>query len=298
MSLPSSSIETSKSWRGVAIVLFAAVLWSTSGFFVKSPAFDHWPEQSRGVLLAFWRALFASLLLSLFVRRIEWNWRLIVAAACFTAMNATYLTSMVYCEVSLAIWLQYTSPIWVLLGAWWCFGETPQRRERYPWVLLMTGVLVIIGFGPASGSLLGVFLGLMSGLFFAGVVLTLRWLRDVDPAWVVLVNHLSTALILLPVVLGLNIWPAGGQQWSLLALFGCLQMGLPYVLFAKAIKQISSREASALLLLEPLLVPVWVFIAYRHLPEYQPPAISVIVGGVMILMGLFWRYLLSRQVPS
>jgi drug/metabolite transporter (DMT)-like permease len=293
----SPSVSNTAAWRGTAIVLLAAVLWSTSGFFVKSPAFQDWPDQSRGLLLAFWRALFASALLAFFVRRVEWNWRLMVSAGCFAAMNTSYLTSMVYCEATLAIWLQYTSPIWVLLGGWWWFGEVPDRRERYPWLLLFAGVFVVILFGPGAGSWLGVFLGALSGFFFAGVVLSLRWLRGVDPAWVVLVNHLFTAILILPIVWWQGIWPEGWQQWSLLALFGGLQMGLPYVLFAFAIKHISSREASALLLLEPLFLPVWVYLAYHHLPDYQPPATAVMVGGGMILCGLAWRYALSRRVP-
>ena len=49
--------------RGRLLVLTAAVLWSTSGFFAKAPLFEEWPLDQRGICLAFWRALFACLLL-------------------------------------------------------------------------------------------------------------------------------------------------------------------------------------------------------------------------------------------
>jgi len=41
------------------LVLTAAVMWSTSGFFVKAPYLAGWP----GPVLAFWRALFACVVL-------------------------------------------------------------------------------------------------------------------------------------------------------------------------------------------------------------------------------------------
>lgn len=59
---------------GRVLILMAAVMWSTSGFFAKAPLFADWPLEIdgmpvRGPLLAFWRAAFASLVLLPFVRK-------------------------------------------------------------------------------------------------------------------------------------------------------------------------------------------------------------------------------------
>ena len=43
---------------------------------------------------------------------------------------------------------------------------------------------------------------------------------------------------------------------------GMLQMGLPYWLFAKSVKQIPGHEATGIVILEPILVPLWVYIAW------------------------------------
>src|SRR5438045_1876918 len=53
------------------LVLAAAVLWSTSGFFVKSPYLAGW----TGPRLAFWRAAFACLILWPLVRRPKFSWK-------------------------------------------------------------------------------------------------------------------------------------------------------------------------------------------------------------------------------
>src|SRR5690348_10431689 len=89
------------------LVLAAATLWSTSGFFVKAPHLSGWP----GPAIAFWRAVFACVVLWPLVRRPEWSWRLIPAAICFAAMNFTYLTAMAKGSAANAIWLQCTAPV-------------------------------------------------------------------------------------------------------------------------------------------------------------------------------------------
>lgn len=205
-----SSQDASK-WRGRLLIIVGAIMWSTSGFFAKAPIFDEWPEDSRGVLLAFWRALFAAIVLGLMVRRVQWTWKLIPMAATFAAMNWAYLTSLVYCESTLAIWLQYTAPAWVFLIGWLVFRDQPRWRD---WLLLAfatVGVSIILSAELWGASPIGVRIGLVSGLTFAGVVLMLRWLRDYDAAWIVFLNHVATALLFLPVVIHEQIYPSGSQ---------------------------------------------------------------------------------------
>src|SRR6476646_11504706 len=72
------------------LVLVAAVMWSTSGFFVKSPYLAGW----SGERLAFWRAAFACLALWPMVRRPVWSWKLIPMTLLFVGMNYSYLTTM------------------------------------------------------------------------------------------------------------------------------------------------------------------------------------------------------------
>lgn len=284
-------------WRGRLLIVLAAVLWSTSGLFAKAPIFEGWPTESRGVLFAFWRALFAAAVLLLMVRKVQWSWKLIPLSTVFAAMNWTFLNSLVYCESTLAIWLQYTAPAWVFLVGWKVFKDQPGWRD---WALLgfaALGVSIILQAELYGASPIGVQFGLASGLCFAGVVLMLRWLQDFDSAWLIFLNHAVTAILFLPAMLSLQVYPSPTQSAYLLG-FGALQMGLPYVIFARAVRWVPSHEASALTLLEPLLVPLWVFLAWRTAPDYQPPAFTTIIGGSFILAGLLIRYSRSRKRGS
>ncbi|MEM7455056.1 MAG: EamA family transporter [Planctomycetota bacterium] len=286
--------------RGRILICIAALLWSTSGLFAKAPIFDAWPEEVRGALFAFWRATFAAGILLLLVRRIQWSWKLIPTALIFAAMNWTYLSALVYSEATLAIWLQYTSPAWVFLFGLFVLREKQTVRD---WILLAfaVGGLSVILFALISGANpIGIGWGMLAGVTFAAVVISLRWCREFDPAWLIFLNHVATAFLFFPVMLNSNIYPAG-SQWLYLIAFGSLQMGIPYVLFTRAMKTVTSHEAAGLSLLEPLLVPVWVFVAWSSSPEYEPPAVTTIAGGALILTGLvirYWPMRLSSRKPE
>jgi len=269
-------------------VVLAALLWSTSGFFAKSPYLAGWP----GPALAFWRAAFACLVLWPLVRRPEWSWKLVPMAVTFALMNYTYLTAIAQGSAANAIWLQCTAPVWVLLVGVLVFREHAVGRD---WLLVAfsaAGVAVILYFESRGAALSAVLWGLASGVFYAGVVLSLRHLRAMESAWLVALNHLVTAVVLSPWALG-GLWGASaaaplpqGVQWAMLAGFGMFQMGLPYVLFTRGLKSIPGHEATGIGLLEPLLVPLWVYLAWGDRPAWW-----TLAGGGLILLGLAIRYL-------
>jgi len=281
-------------FRGRWRIVCAALLWSTSGFFVKSHWFDSWPIETRGIQLAFWRCLFAGLFLLPLVRRPRWSWRLVPAGLFFLAMNVTYLTAMTSTTAANAIWLQYTAPMWVLFIGVGFFKETATRADHWMIGLCMLGVLVIVSCEVCAALVLGysfegIVWGVIGGISFAGVILSMRTLRDLDSLWMVTWCMLTTAVALGPYVVWTNQWPST-PQWMPLVLFGVAQLGVGYVLFAMGVRSISGHEASGILLLEPILVPIWVFVAWRNSPGYTPPAIWTIVGGGFILVGLLIRY--------
>jgi drug/metabolite transporter (DMT)-like permease len=268
------------------LVLTAAIMWSTSGFFVKAPYLAGWP----GPALAFWRAAFACVVLWPLVRRPQWSWKLIPATATFAAMNYAFLTAMAKGSAANAIWLQLTAPVWVLIVGVFVFGERAVWRD---WLLILfaaAGVAVILFYESRGESLEAVMWGLASGVFYAGVVLSLRQLRHLESAWLVALNHLVTAIVLAPMAFRGEHFPTG-VQWLLLAGLGIVQMGLPYVLFARGLKSIPGHEATGIGLIEPLLVPVWVYLAWGDKPEWW-----TLVGGGLILAGLVVRYFGVNQV--
>jgi len=268
----------------ILLVFFATLLWSTNGFFAKSPWFHDW----SGLSIACWRAAFASLILLPLVRRPVWSLKLLPVALIFAAMNYFFLTSMQRGTAANAIWLQHTAPFWIVLfGSLW-LGESAGWRDLLVLGFQMIGVVLILVVELQGTAVAGVIFGLLAGLTYALVQLSLRWMRDQDPAWLVAVNHVVTVLVLLPFVARFGQRPEG-IQWLLLAIFGMLQMGLPYLLFARGLQTLSTHEAAGIVLLEPVLVPCWVYLAWSQTDHYAPPSWSTFVGGSFILLGLLMR---------
>ncbi len=278
---------TSGKFRGRLWVIAAALMWSSSGLFAKAPIFDAWPVEARGMLLAFWRGFFAMLVLAPSVRRPRWNWFLVPMVICFTAMNLSYLTAMTRTTAANAIWLQSTAPWWVFLFSVLVFREPVVRRDLVPLVFGILGVGTILGFEFAHSQGLvrgGVVWGLFSGATYAGVVICIRQLRHENSPWLVALNHAVAVVAILPWVVALGRWPSL-VQLLVLAGFGALQMAIPYLCLIRGLRSVSAQEAVAIGLLEPVLIPVWVFLAWREVP-----APWTIAGAGLILVGLVLRY--------
>lgn len=274
---------------GRLLIVAAALLWSTNGLFAKAPIFDDWPPHCRGTLLGFWRALFAGLFVLPLVRRPSWSFRMAPMAICFAAMNVTFLNALNSGTTANAIWLQSTAPFWVFLLALTRGNETFERRDL---ILLGSGVIGVglILYFELSRSFLegtspwGVGFGLASGVLYAGVVISLRGLRAADSAWLVAVNHLFAAIALAPAYIHYGVHPSLTQLVTVAA-FGALQMGLPYVLFTMGLRRVTSQEGAGIGLLEPVISPLWVFLAWGEAPRWW-----TLAGGAGILVGLLARY--------
>ncbi len=265
-------------------VVAAAVLWSTSGLFVKSTMFLDWSSDVRGVRLAFWRALFAGLLLIPAVRRPRMRWLMLPMVFCFAGMNMAYLSAMSVGSAANAIWLQYTAPLWVMIYGTLVLKEPFTRRNAVSAAFLVLGLLTILLPELHGQNPVGVLLALVAGGFYAAVVLFLRTMRDEDGPWLVVLNHLGAAVIIAPFMFAHGfVWPSA-PQFGTLVLFGFFQMGLAYFCFSRGLRHVTGSEAAILGLVEPLLVPVWAYLVARELPS-----MTTTVGAGLILLGLVYQ---------
>jgi drug/metabolite transporter (DMT)-like permease len=281
---PASSVRHAR-----LLALVAAILWSTSGFFVKAPYFQGW----SGPALAFWRAAFACLVLCPLVRAPRWTWKLVPMSVCFVGMNYSFLTAMVKGSAANAIWLQCTAPVWALLIGVLVFHERSEWRDWLMAASAAAGVALILFF-ESSGAIVSAAVGwgLAAGVCYAGVILALRHLRDYDAVWLAAVNHLAALVVLAPIALRGGPFPSG-IQWLFLAGLGILQMALPYVLFTRSLQQLAGHEAAGIGLIEPLLIPLWAYLAWGDRPAWW-----TLAGGGFILLGLAIRYLGPLPVNS
>jgi len=224
-----------------------------------------------------------------------------VMVGLFAVMNALFISAIALGTSANAILLQNTAPFFVYLVTVFVLGEPPDRRSLRALLIGMVGMVVIVGGGGEFGGRFDVMLmGLGSGLTYAGIILCLRHLRTEASQWLIVQNHLGSALCLSAAVLVLNgsgpwlDWMTAptARQLGLLAVFGSIQMGLPYFLFARGLRSVSPQEAGAITLLEPVLNPLW---AYLISPETDTPTVYTAVGGLLIIGALGYRYMPNRK---
>ncbi|MCH7989718.1 MAG: EamA family transporter [Planctomycetes bacterium] len=281
--------------HGRILLISAAIMWSTSGLFLKSPLMEELPLDSRGPVVACYRALFAAAVLIPFVRfgSIRWKPALVPMTILFAVMNLLFVTAMTRTTAAATIFLQYTSTAWAFLFGLLFLKERVERGNLVALAFSLCGIVWIVAGDWGGENFTGNLLALGSGFCYAGVVLSLRVLRDEDSAWLVTLNNLIGGLVLLPWAFSADI-SLRSEQWLLVALLGAFQLGVPYVLFARGIRSIRIQEAALLSLMEPVLNPVWVLFVWKRSPEP-----TTWIGGALILTGLAVRYLLfpSRE-PS
>jgi drug/metabolite transporter, DME family len=261
-------------------LIAAASLWSLSGVFTKILSLP-------GPLVAFYRTLSAAVFLFLFLRKgptFSFHRRHLVLILFFAAMNVTFISAMTVTTSANAIFLQYTAPVWMTIFSVVILKERLDRPSLLSLVIGMIGIVILLA-GEWKTEGLGVGLGLLSGVLFAGVALCLRWLRGDDPRFLTFVEMAGSSIILLPFVL--LTFPISQ------IVIAPHQMGIPYLLFARGLSTVSAQEAGVILLLEPLLNPLWTFLAVREVPSS-----ATLVGGTFLLGSVLCRYLFQIAAPK
>jgi len=279
---------------GNLLIVISCVLWSLSGAFGKLISLP-------GPTLACYRVLIAGLALLplLKMQHVRFRPAMAVMVGCFTIMNVTFISALTLTSAANAIFLQYTSPVWIALAGVLFLKESLDRIAVVSLVLSIFGVGVIL-WGQGAALNLGVLLALIAGVSYAGVAVSLRWLRDEDSVYLTILNMLGSGSILLAF---LFFWPQDTSAGSLLAIsladlpwlaaFGVIQMGLPYVLFTRALTKVPAQQAGILTLVEPMLVPVAAWFAVGEIPDTA----TILGGGIIlvaVLLGLSRPFFVQR----
>ncbi len=269
------------------------------------------------IQMALFRSLFAGLVMLPLVRRGDMKFRPLmpVMVACFAAMNALYLTALAGGQAANAILLQNTAPFFVFLVAVFFLKEKVDRRNVVSLFIGLSGIAIILtglmmqesptptptSPTDSESNILAISaMAIGSGFFYAMVILCLRSLREQSSQWLTFLNHLGSGIIL-AVVLLIIMGPSAWGDWittptlrqlCYLAVFGAVQMALPYWFFSKGLRTIGPQEAGIITLLEPMLNPVW---AYMISPETETPPLTTWIGGGVLLTALAWRYWPKRR---
>jgi len=264
--------------QGRIFILLAGLLWSLAGIFIKS-------LELPAVVIVFYRSLFASLFFLLFLRKRRWkvSFHLLISVTSYTAAISFFVFSNKLTTAANAIVLQYTAPIFVFLFIRLLFREPISKGNLMTLLLSMLGVAIIFTGSSGGQDLWGVSVAVLSGFLFAIYMINLRYLAGFDPLVLTFINNLVCSIALFPLMVS-HSTPFGGQLLAL-AVMGVVQLGAPYFFFSKGLERLALQEASLIVLIEPVLNPIWVAWGVGEVPS-----IPTLIGGSVILFSLVLRY--------
>jgi DME family drug/metabolite transporter len=264
--------------RSRLLLLAAAFLWSTAGAAMKLCQLTGWQ-------IAGGRSLVAGSFLFIAVRgaRRLPNRAVLATAAGYAATVTLFALANKLTTAANAIFIQSTAPLWVVLLSPRLLGERPSRAELATIPIYGVGLLCFFLDDLSPGQRLGNWLALAAGLAFATCIVGLRLVQERGPSALVYGNWLA-ALATAPLWV-MDPSPAVGDLLVLLYL-GVFQLGLAYLCFARGVARTPALEASLLVLLEPVLNPIWTFLIAGERPGQW-----AIVGGGIVLLATLWRTL-------
>jgi RarD protein len=271
-----ASLEQRATRDGRVAMLVAAVAWSSAGLAQRE--LDATPAtQVLG------RAMFAFLALLALVALTERSG--IVAplrslgrdgaavAVLMAISSGTFLLALNHTTVANVLFLQAASPMIAALLGWALLSERISRRTWLAMGLAAVGVTVMV-VGSIDAGAVGVALPILMTASFAIVIVITRYRRDVSmmPA-----TCASQALVVVVAAPFASLGSASATDWGLFFVLGTFQIGAGLALLTVGARLLPPAEVALLSLLEVVLGPLWVWLAYSERPNAP-----TLVGGVVV----------------
>ena len=170
-----------------------------------------------------------------------------------------YFTCLKITCVSIAILLQYTAPIYVMLASPFLLKEKIRTESIAALFIAITGVFFIVrpedglsGIELTGTYMLGMIAGLLSGIVFAALILNVKVLKAEYPELAIVFWPMGIAFLLLspfafevsPSVLYSNL--------NLLAAFGIVSIGFGEIFTVLGLANLKAQTGSLLSLVEPV----------------------------------------------
>jgi drug/metabolite transporter (DMT)-like permease len=267
------------------MVLTAALLFSTGGAAVKMTSLTAWQVASlRSGIAAI------ALLLLLPAARRGWSWRSILVGCAYAGTMISFVVANKLTTAANAVFLQSTAPLYILLIGPILLSEPIRRRQLFFMAALAAGMSMILAGGQtesvtAPEPLRGNIVGIVTGVCWAFTIIGLRWLGRDQPgepsptgaAAAVAGGNLIAFLVTMPVALPIE--NATKVDWAAVSFLGLFQIALAYFFMVHGVRRVGALEVSLLVLLEPVLGPLWAWLVHG-----EQPSTLALAGGTIIIL--------------
>jgi drug/metabolite transporter (DMT)-like permease len=217
------------------------------------------------------------------------HWPLLAAAGfAFAGDLAFWHWSIQFTSVANSTLLANLASIFVTLAAWMLWRQKPSALFLVGLALALAGVGLLVrsslDFSPRA--LLGDGLGVVTAMFYAWYLLSVKGLRDRGVATLQLmaVTTSLTAVILLPVTLasGEMVLPGGASGWLILLGLAWVSHAAGQGLIAYALAHLPTAFSSVGLLFQPVMAAAFAWVLLG-----EPLVALQVAGGAVVLVAIY-----------
>lgn len=276
--------------KAMLLMCLCAFLWSIGGLFIKLLPWN-------AAVICGVRSAISALIILLYMAKMKY--RLVLKPPLVWLSGLGLMGTMLLfvfanklTTSANAIVLQSTSPLYIMLISAAFLKVRYTRRDYFMVAVVMVGIALFFLDQLTPGSLLGNLLALASGLTMALMYTSSSRLPDDQSSMSALVvGHSAAALAGLPFLLTtpVEITPL---TVSAILILGVFQLGIPYILYAIAVRRCSPLSCSLIGMIEPLFNPVWVLLVLGERPGF-----FALIGGIIVLGTVtLWSVGSAREV--
>mgnify|MGYP000587451308 CR=1 FL=1 len=282
---------TTQKQKNTAILemLVCATLWSIAGIFIKLIPWN-------AFVIAGVRSLFAGLVVLVYMKirrlRLILNRRTVVAGVCMALLFFCFVGANKLTTAANAIVLQFTAPLFIMVLSVLFLHQKFRRADVLAVVFTMAGISLFFFDQFTPGHVLGNVVAILSGLFMALMYMNLGSCPETERMSSILIGQTLTFLCGVPLLFTTH--PAFSPLPVLyVVILGVVQLGIPYVLCARAAEHCPPLACSLLGALEPLLNPIWVFLF-----DGEAPGVFALAGGAVVIGTVTLWCIFGQRAPE
>ena len=264
---------------GIALVVAAAVAWSTAPFFTRLLPFDSWT-------ILFWRGLFGGGLIAailvltqgrsglkdlLGMDRNGW-----LVASLSTLGMVSFIPALQLTSVSNVAIIIATGPFVAAAMAWIWLREAARWQTMLASAVALCGVAIIVGNVRANSDILGIALSCLMTLAIAAMTVVIRRHQNTPMVAAAALSNVLGSFV--GAFFADGITSVTAANLVILAMFGFFQVALGLTLYVLGSRLLPSGQASLIATLETPLMPFWVWLAFQ-----EAPAPRALVGGALVM---------------
>lgn len=272
------------------LVLFAAILWGTTG-----TAQTFLPQTAQPLTIGASRLAiggFSLLIIMLVMKKISfgtWPWKLtIIAAICMALFQPLFFTSVRVTGIAIGTVVAIGSaPIFSGLIEWLFLKLKPSRAWIMATALSVIGcALLFLNKDALTVNPVGVILSLFAGFVFAiYTIISKLLLGKVEAIPAVAMTFSISAIMLIPFLFVFDSsWVVEPKNIGTIIYLGIMTTSAAYILYLFGLKKVPSSSAVTLSLGEPLTAAVLsVVIVGEVLSPISWLGVVLLLGGIIVL---------------